>query len=54
MKTKNNKVIVMTGVSGVGKTTLSKALGEDNLIVSYTTRAPRKGKLAVYTNVEKL
>ena len=45
MKTKNNKVIVMTGVSGVGKTTLSKALGEDNLIVSYTTRAPRKGEI---------
>ena len=35
----------MTGVSGVGKTTLSKALGEDNLIVSYTTRAPRKGEI---------
>ena len=41
----NSKIIVITGVSGVGKTTLSKALGEDNLIVSYTTRAPRKGEI---------
>lgn len=46
---KNNKVIVFTGPSGVGKATVEKKLFEDESLrlrfsISATTRAPRPGE----------
>lgn len=46
---KNNKVIVFTGPSGVGKATVEKLLFEDESLrlrfsISATTRAPRPGE----------
>lgn len=46
---KNNKVIVFTGPSGVGKATVENKLFEDKSLrlqfsISATTRAPRPGE----------
>ena len=38
------KIVVITGVSGSGKTTISKIFPLERLLVSYTTRKPRPGE----------
>ena len=38
-------IVVLTGISGAGKTTLSKIFDDEHTLISYTTRAPRPGEV---------